>query len=545
MDIVLAVAGIALDVLVSFESWGVPSAPAWLGLTLSVLVGGAMGFVRRWPGPVSFYLSGQLVLTDQLGAYTVNSVQILVPIALGALAYQSRWRWIAPAALCGAGATALNIADPGVAFTTPGWFYSAAAALVPVIVGRYLRGSEGRLPEGEAQGFGPDVLLAGGGVALSVLGTWREWHTGGLPVSVNGLLVVLAGLSLGVVRRMPGMVFLIQALILLVADSYAMKAADTLQGMLMVTVAVFAMRASWGWTGVVYLAACGVTALTLVDHPSQVTAWRAFLLMTMVATPVVIGRYLRGRRLAAELERTMTREAEKHIAARMRADRLAERERIARDVHDIVAHHVGAMVLRAGAAQYALPPGPVADALADIRATGHQVLEDLRGLLNVLRDPDPPDDLPLAEPADLVVDAVERMTAAGLRIKLDLDPKTAHAPLVVSTSAARIVQEALTNVLKHAGPGTDVEVRLALERRRLVVEVDNGPPAAPPAGLPSSGQGIPGMRERAAALGGTLIARPRPGGGWSLIATLPLGDTPPGPLLGDSCRITRTMGERR
>ncbi|GLW06554.1 hypothetical protein Misp01_16840 [Microtetraspora sp. NBRC 13810] len=525
VDVFLALAGIVLDVLVSAQSWTAGGVPGVVGAAMSVAVGGSLGFLRRWPGPVSLYLSAQLVLTDQLGAYTANSVQILVPIALGVLANRGPWRWIVPAAVCGCLATALNMADPGIVLRPSYWFYAAGSAVLPVLIGRYLRGAERRLPDGETSGIEPDVLLAGAGVAISVLGTWREWHSGTLPVPVNGLLVMLAGLSLGVVRRVPGAVFLFQALILLVADSYAMNAADTLQATLMVTVAIFSMRASWGWTTVVYLGACAVTAITVVDDGLEVTAWRAFLLMTMVATPVAIGRYLRGRQRAGELGRRMAREAEKHMAARMRADRLAERERIARDVHDIVAHHVGAMVLRAGAAQYAQPPGPVADALTDIRATGHQVLEDLRGLLDVLRDPGP-GDLPLADPVELLRDSVERVRSAGLKVRLELDPELAHTALVVSTSAARIVQEALTNVLKHAGPGTEVRVDVTVDARRVWVEVRNGPAAAPPAGLPSSGRGIPGMRERAGALGGTLSARQLPGGGWSLTASLPVAASP-------------------
>ncbi|MGW6505355.1 sensor histidine kinase, partial [Nonomuraea angiospora] len=206
--------------------------------------------------------------------------------------------------------------------------------------------------------------------------------------------------------------------------------------------------------------------------------------------------------------------------AQVRADQLAERERIARDVHDIVAHHVGAMVLRASAARYTAPDGPVADALSDIRETGHQVLQDLRDLLDLLRDPERQPDL-LANPADVVRESAERMAAAGLVVDLQLDPATDRAPLIARASAARIVQEGLTNVLKHAGPGTQVRVSVTPSAEGLSVRIRNGRPPTVVERLPSSGRGLAGMRERVRTLGGTLSAGPDGEGGWLLAASLP------------------------
>ena len=235
------------------------------------------------------------------------------------------------------------------------------------------------------------------------------------------------------------------------------------------------------------------------------TAFRAAVLCALVVTPVAIGRYLGVKQAATAAERLRASESTRLTVAQVRADQLAERERIARDVHDIVAHHVGAMVLRASAARYTAPDGPVADALTDIRETGHQVLEDLRGLIDLLRDPDRQPGL-LADPADVVRESAERMAAAGLRVDLTLDPDTAHAPLIARTSAARIVQEGLTNVLKHAGPGTKVRVCVSPTARpdRRYATAPAHRHRAPAVLRPGPG----GHARAGPALGGTLTAGP-------------------------------------
>ncbi|MER6946928.1 histidine kinase [Nonomuraea sp. NPDC000554] len=517
LDILLGACGIGLDLLLSGKSGG-PSSPVWVVMTFSVLVGAPMAFVRRFPVPVTLYLAAFLVYTDQISAFTSNTAQMLLCVGIGLVAYLSRWQFTPLAVLVGVAATAINLADPGVTMTRNAWFYSVLVSVLPAVLGAYLRGPAGRLQERDVT---PDVLLGGVGVALSVLGTWTSWHTGTQPVWANGLVVVVAGLALGVARRLPGMVFLFEGVILLAADQYLPRATNTAMVLALISVAVFAMRvASWTWNLVVYLAACGLAAIAIVTSTADITPFRAFILMLLVITPVAIGRYLGARQAATESERLRVRQSERLVIAQIRADRLAERERIAREVHDIVAHHVGAMVLRASAARYATSEGPAAEALTDIRDTGHQVLEDLRSLLDVLRDPEKEPDL-LADPGDVVREAAERMTGAGLLVDLDLDPAVDHAPLVARASAARIVQEGLTNVLKHAGPGTRVRVRVSESGDGMAVEITNACPPTVRERLPSSGHGLAGMRERAKALGGALSAGPDGEGGWRLAATLP------------------------
>jgi signal transduction histidine kinase len=229
----------------------------------------------------------------------------------------------------------------------------------------------------------PDALLAGGGAALAVLGTWTSWHTGVQPAWVNGLLVVAGGLALGAARRSPAAVFLVECSLLLAADRFLPMATGTALVLVLASVAVFAMRvASWVWITLVYLAAYGLSVSVAGTPPAAV-------LLVLMLIPVSIGCHLRLRQAVARVAGLRARQAEYLAVARLRADELASREHIAREVHDIVAHHVGAMVLRAGAARYAAGDDPATRTLSDIRDSGHQALQDLRGLLEELREPGP------------------------------------------------------------------------------------------------------------------------------------------------------------
>ncbi|MFI7446183.1 sensor histidine kinase [Nonomuraea sp. NPDC049714] len=533
-DLLLAAAGVSLDLLMSAEARTGDLPPHLTVLPLALLVGAPMGFVRRRPLPTALWLSAALVLTDQIEAFSSNTAQMLLLVAVGVTAYGGGRRSIAVAMGASGIATGINLADP--AFATNVWLYAAGITLFPAIVGGYLRGSVGELKHRDVT---PDVLLAAGGVAHTVLSTWTSWHSGGQPAWVIGLLAVAAGLSLGVARRLPGLVFLFQAILLVTADGYLNEVVSTCLVLTLIALGVFAMRiASWIWTSIAYLATCLLAALAVVGPGTEVTAFGAAVLCALVITPVAIGRYLGVKQTATAAERLRASESTRLTVAQLRADQLAERERIARDVHDIVAHHVGAMVLRASAARYTAPDGPVADALTDIRETGHQVLQDLRGLIDLLRDPDRQPGL-LADPADVVRESAERMAAAGLVVDLTLDPDTDHASLIARTSAARIVQEGLTNVLKHAGPGTKVRVCVCSDGDGLAVEIRNGRPPTTIERLPSSGRGLAGMRERVRALGGTLTAGPDEDGGWLLAATLPATLPATHPTTHPTTRATR------
>lgn len=239
-----------------------------------------------------------------------------------------------------------------------------------------------------------------------------------------------------------------------------------------------------------------------------------------------IGRYLRVRgnylRLleerAAQLEREQDIEARRAVAE--------ERTRIARELHDVVAHRVSLMTVQAGAAKTVAADDPQSSlqAMEAVENAGRQALDELRHLLGVLRPEAEANGLgPQPGIAD-VPRLVEELREANLQVSLTMDDKLESLPARVALSAYRIVQESLTNVLKHAGPSANTEIRLSEEDNEVVIEVlDNGRGAAL---LPGSGHGIVGMRERAQLLGGSLEAGPRPGGGFQVLARLPIGMGP-------------------
>ncbi len=250
-----------------------------------------------------------------------------------------------------------------------------------------------------------------------------------------------------------------------------------------------------------------------------------------VVAPIVVGRVVRRERTRRlQLER-LTVELERERERGARAAIAEERNRIARELHDVVAHEITAVAIQADAAEAALEHDPALarDPLRHIATSARSALRELRGLLGVLREPD---GAPAAEPLPGLArlpDLVERARATGLRIRLDLQPPPRPPAPAVDLSLYRIVQEALTNARRHAGE-TDVEVRVACEGAGVVVEVRDsgviGPPPPPAAAGDGDGRGLVGMRERARLHGGTLQAGPRAGGGFEVRATLPLGELP-------------------
>ncbi|MFC4912614.1 sensor histidine kinase [Actinomadura gamaensis] len=228
-----------------------------------------------------------------------------------------------------------------------------------------------------------------------------------------------------------------------------------------------------------------------------------------------LGTNTRARRArAAELA-----ERERRLAGEREAAAERERARIARDMHDIVTHSVGLMVVQAEAGPVVLAASPArAEAVFDsIADTGRDALTQLRSVLGTLRPAEPSGPAP---GLDTLPDLVEGARRAGLEAVLDLPDPVPDVPPGVAVAAYRIVQEALTNTVRHAG-ATRVEVRLRLTAGALRVEVlddGTGPSST------GSGHGLIGMRERAAACGGTLRAAPAAGGrGFAVEAVLPVG----------------------
>ncbi|MDG3017181.1 sensor histidine kinase [Speluncibacter jeojiensis] len=206
-----------------------------------------------------------------------------------------------------------------------------------------------------------------------------------------------------------------------------------------------------------------------------------------------------------------------------------ERTRIARELHDVVAHAVSVMIVQADGASYALHSNPerAERALENIAATGRAALAELRRTVVLLRAPQAPERLPAHGTAG-VAELAELMRRAGLPVRLDLHGELDDIAPSVSLGLHRVVQESLTNVLRHANPGAEARVVVRRGEREVAVTVTDtgtGSPAAGPARFGSgSGTGLLGMRERVAVLGGTLEAGPAADGTWAVRAVLPLPD---------------------
>jgi signal transduction histidine kinase len=245
----------------------------------------------------------------------------------------------------------------------------------------------------------------------------------------------------------------------------------------------------------------------------------------LVVTPWAVGSLARTRRayVAGLIDRSRRLEVE--AAQRAELATVEERARIAREMHDVVAHGLSVMIVQADGASYAVrrDPASAAGALEAISATGRESLAEMRRMLGLLRSDDATDSRPLPGIADLDL-LLEQSRAAGMDVTAQIeDPLPSFGPGVALT-VYRIVQEGLTNVRKHAGPGARVTVTVRVRHTAggpsVHVEVtDDG---RGPSASDVDGHGVIGMRERVAVHGGRLSAGPRPGGGFLLRAEIPL-----------------------
>jgi signal transduction histidine kinase len=237
-------------------------------------------------------------------------------------------------------------------------------------------------------------------------------------------------------------------------------------------------------------------------------------------------RYRRGYYAALE-DRAARLEAERHAQAKIAA--AAERARIARELHDVIAHHVSVMVVQADGAGYALrsDPATAETALKAISSTGRQALTEMRRLLGVLRTTGDQAGLAPVPGLSELRDLLDQARSAGLAVTYTLSGTPRELPDGAELAAYRVVQESLTNTRKHAGLAASAAVTLRYEPDGLTVEVtDDG--MATSAGEPA-GHGLAGMRERIEMYGGTVQAGPLPGGGFRVLAKLPCDGAATGP----------------
>ncbi|MDR7279571.1 sensor histidine kinase [Catenuloplanes atrovinosus] len=237
------------------------------------------------------------------------------------------------------------------------------------------------------------------------------------------------------------------------------------------------------------------------------------------------GSLLRSRRLLVRSLRDRAERAESEQQLRVAQARQLERARIAREMHDVLAHRISLLSLHAGALEIRpdAPATEVAKAAGVIRASAHQALQDLREVIGVLREPAADGDPERPQPtlADLTT-LVEESRAAGTRVALELPADGGNPPDMVGRTAYRLVQEGLTNARKHA-PGALVTVTVGgAPGKGLSITVRNPAPVGGGAsGIPGAGTGLVGLAERATLAGGRLDHRREPGGGFTLEAWLP------------------------
>jgi signal transduction histidine kinase len=377
--------------------------------------------------------------------------------------------------------------------------------------------------------FAVDVtvsLVAALATASGVKASVAAW----LPHSVIVPIALGQGLLLLARRRAPMAVLaaLTPLGVFLLAVGYPALAAVFATGCAAYALAVYRRRARGADLAGTLRSAAPVLVAAVAMAVAGVTpgardpsgAWGSFTLGALIAASWVLGYALRTRRdYVAELrDRAARLEAEEgERAARAVVD---EQLRIARELHDVIGHSISLIAIQSEAAARSARSNPdaVPALLSGISAASRQALAEMRGVLAVLR-PDADAELSPQPGLEQVGELVASLRAGGLETRLEAEPM--HLPPGIALAVYRIVQESLTNVLKHAGTGAKADVTIIRSGGAVRVSVhDDG--AGPSGRVSSTAHGIIGMRERAAAYGGTLRTGARPGGGFEVEASIPL-----------------------
>ena len=403
-------------------------------------------------------------------------------------------------------------------------------ALVGLLAGIWL--AEYLLLRDELDQLGP-------GSRLITLGLWETNEN-----IVVGLVIALVGVVGLVLRdRRPLLALAVVGVSLLAVSWFWPLLYSEFAGALMLATATFVAvwkRADWKVPAAVALAAfAAVTARTYQTSESleeiTATASSEFFSITTTARSLLVGVFavaagLLARRLDRQAAELADRNAELEQQRELTRQRavLDERVRIARELHDVVAHHVATMTVHAGVArQLSGPDAPATPALSQIEASGRSAIDDLQRLLGYLRgdataDPEDRSPTPSLRSLDHLVASIPELT-----VQTTTEGELSDLPGAVDLSAYRIIQESLTNAMKHSD-SKEVDVRVARVNGHIEVEVRNH--GSTTISGDGTGHGILGMHERAALLGGTLDAGPGDDGRWTVSAVLPItapkGTTP-------------------
>lgn len=367
--------------------------------------------------------------------------------------------------------------------------------------------------------YGLIVAIAAAGAVLN----GRAGTIGGLAFLL--LLPAAAGLAVGPVRPLDGWLlttgWLVVLRFLLPAPDHHVVVLEVWGWLLWLP---SLLLAQWAARGRAAVGVPLVSASALVVS-ALVTPWNTGYSsitpgLVLMAIPLALGAAFGSRQSARTALRQQQARADD---AQARQGALAERARIAREMHDVVAHSMSMIAVRAETAPYRLGelPDDVRAEFADVAAAARQSLTEMQDLLGVLRADDAGERAPQPGLTDLE-ELLQRTRAAGARLTWELE--TPEVPPALGLSAYRIVQQGLANAAEHA-PGAPVRVRVVPDGGALRIAVVNGAATTrTPSDRPAEGRGsgLPGMRERAAVHGGEVVAGPTPDGGFALSATLPL-----------------------
>jgi signal transduction histidine kinase len=387
-----------------------------------------------------------------------------------------------------------------------------------------------------------DALIALGLTALSLVTLWGGARDLGQVDPLSLVLLLLQTLPLALRRVWPMSVFVVTTGATIAHASLATEGINSTLGFL---IALFTVAERYEPRRSALAAIVGAVAVGgLIAWKAPLPASLSGLVQTELAVFVawVLGTWARDRRAHIGTVEERARRLEREREERAQRAVAEERERIARELHDVVTHHVSVIVIQAGGGLRALDrrPADARAALEAIDATGRQALADMRRMLGILgrsgaaaeapktvARPAAPDETLAPMPSlDRLGELLEKVRAAGMPVELSITGERRPLDPGIELSAYRIIQEALTNALKHA-PGARARVGVRFEPAALeVLVVDEGGNGEPGLGMPGeSGHGLIGMRERVALFGGQLEAGPA-GRGFRVVARLPLGGLP-------------------
>ena len=372
------------------------------------------------------------------------------------------------------------------------------------------------------------------GISLAGETARGESHGNRSPLAIVPIVLLLC-LVIALRRRMPEKMLLLAVGLGAVQLALDVETTSADFAFLVIVYTVAATGARWASRLGLTIGLCAAPLAQLRWPNDNSSALGNVAIMIFQTVPFalawVLGDSIRTRRAYfAQLEERNAR-LEKEREAQAKVAVAAERARIARELHDVVAHNVSVMVVQADGAAYVLDAAPdqAKKALETISSTGRQALAEMRRLLGVLRTGEHQEGGEYAPQPDVeqIEDLVEQCRGSGLPVDFKIEGTPRPLPSGVELTAYRIVQEALTNTRKHGGPNAGASVRLVYFDDGLGLLVEDDGKGAPhelyeEGGADGAGHGLIGMRERVGMGGGTLDAGPRPGGGFRISALLPL-----------------------